>query len=190
MNELVVVLGGLATIAGGPIAAWLRTMLLRATGRGHLLIETADGVAQAEFRTDVTDQQVSEMVRDLRQSTGERPVKQGPPRADGEIEVVDRGRHASGGSSGQGGPSQVRPSKVLMFVVELIYGGAMLGGIAAKAAWDYSKQNDQFGIRWGDAFTAMLVAPIVYVGVGEFRRSSQRWGVRGRTVAVAGLRRG
>ena len=61
---------------------------------------------------------------------------------------------------------QHRRIEIGITLMDIIYGVAMVAGIVAKGAWDYSQQHDgQLGIVWSKMAAALLVAPIVYVGV-------------------------
>ena len=55
---------------------------------------------------------------------------------------------------------------------DAIYGIAMILGIAAKAVWDYENQYHKVGVDWLQINLALLVAPIVYIGVSSTLQSS------------------
>jgi hypothetical protein len=68
---------------------------------------------------------------------------------------------------------------------DVIYGIAMILGTAAKAVWDYENEYHKVGINWLQVNLALLVAPIVYVGVASQLQSSPKGTVRLSGLAVA-----
>lgn len=72
-------------------------------------------------------------------------------------------------------PPAQRPSRKIRFDItfaDVIYGIAMILGIAAKAVWDYENQYHRVGVNWLQINLALLVAPIVYIGVGSHLKLS------------------
>ncbi len=133
--------GVLATIAAGPFAASLRTWWRQRRG-ALITIESSSHIGEARIASDDSGQQVAQKVKDL-------------------VDQVRTEQRQRGADRSSGGG---KPAWLSVTITDCIYGLTMLLGIAAKAAWDFSNKHGRFGIDWGDAATALLVAPIVYVG--------------------------
>ena len=61
----------------------------------------------------------------------------------------------------------------------------MILGIAAKAVWDYENKYHKVGVNWLQINLALLVAPIVYVGVGSHLKLSARGAIGLSGLAIA-----
>lgn len=144
MDLPIILIGAIASIASAPVGGYLRGLFLRSKGAGRISVESDAGVVEVPYKTDEEASDVAQRVQD----------------AVVEVEPSARTGHRS-----THGSSQPRPVRFQITLVELIYGIALLVGIAAKAAWDFSDSHGKIGINWNDTWGAFLVAPIVYVGV-------------------------
>jgi hypothetical protein len=162
IGEIAPIVAGLAaTAASGPAAAIIRSWILKRTRTTRVVIENADGAVESSIhRMGESDDEYRKELALVTQQMK-------------ELLARDHQTGASVATSSQDGSKSVvvaeekRSSRFAITIVDSVHSIAMLAGIAAKAAWDFSNKNGRFGIDIGDAATALLVAPIVYVGAAS-----------------------
>jgi hypothetical protein len=99
-------------------------------------------------------------------------------RADGADEVVAVNHHQALGTlhvqqtTARTSPQPPRNKRIDISFADVMYGIAMVAGIAAKAVWDYENQHHKVGINLLQIDLALLAAPIVYIGVGSHLKLS------------------
>jgi hypothetical protein len=110
--------------------------------------------------------------------------------ADGREQIMAVRRHAAVGTlrlpdSEPSGRSTQHKKRFDITFADIAYGVAMIAGIAAKAVWDFENQHRRIGINWLQVNLALLVAPIVYIGIGSHLKISSNGAVNlsGLTIA-------
>lgn len=89
-------------------------------------------------------------------------------------EAVGTLRLEDGQRVGQEAQTRTRSRRFDITFADIAYGIAMLAGIAAKAVWDYENKYHKVGVNWLQVNLALLVAPVVYVGVNNALQSSAK----------------
>lgn len=153
-----IVAGLVATAASGPAASIIRGWFLARTRTTRVVIENADGAVESSIqRMGESDDEYRNKLSLVTQQLKELLARD----QQAEVDVATRSQDHS---MSLVVAEERRSSRFAITVVDFVHSIAMLAGIAAKAAWDFSNKKGRFGIDIGDAATALLVAPIVYVG--------------------------
>jgi hypothetical protein len=82
--------------------------------------------------------------------------------------------HLEGSSGGVGTGSASPRKRFDITFSDVAYGIAMLIGVGAKAVWDYENKYHRVGVNWLQVNLALLVAPVVYIGVSNALQSSSQ----------------
>jgi hypothetical protein len=118
VEDVVLLIGFVGALVSAPVGSYLRGLIYRFGRKGRVLVESETGISSTEFGNNESPSAVADRVEKLVEAS-EHPTLAGQRRTE----------------------TPARPPRVNITLVEVVYGIALIVGIAAKAAWDYTQEK-------------------------------------------------